>query len=181
MGVSGHFLICFSRVQLERYESGLISPSPVVLMHQHLIFCFDLCRLPLVPACLESPSRCERAQGLLSTLVLCMNREGGFMGAFALPEALIIAQWLPQWSNYAIRCTLHPFCPGPKLWSYTHTWAGTHSDVCSHTHTEKKPVQSHWKPVTALVLLILHPLPPTCVVSWELNMEFCKPQRDYIF
>lgn len=79
----GHFLICVSRVQLVCYESSWASPAPVVLIHQCLIFCFDLCRLPLVPTCLESPSHCERPGPSV--------RRGGFMGAVALTETQIIA------------------------------------------------------------------------------------------
>lgn len=40
------------------------------------------------------------------------------MGAIALSEALIIAQWTsdrwpPKWNNYTIRCPSRPFCPTP--------------------------------------------------------------------
>lgn len=54
------FVICSSRTQPEHSESSLMSPSPAYLIHQRLIFCFDLRCLPLMPACLESPSHCER-------------------------------------------------------------------------------------------------------------------------
>lgn len=37
-----------------------MSLSPVALIHQRLILCFDLCCLPLASACLKSPSHCER-------------------------------------------------------------------------------------------------------------------------
>lgn len=47
-----------------------------------------------------------------------MSRRGGFMGAIALSEALIIAQWTsdcwpPKWNNYTICCPSRPFCPTP--------------------------------------------------------------------
>lgn len=56
----GHFLIWVLCIQSERYESSWISALPVVLIHQFLILCFDLRRLPLVLACLESPSHHKR-------------------------------------------------------------------------------------------------------------------------
>lgn len=59
------------------------------------------------------------------------------MGAIALPEALIIAQWTsliigpPQCSNYTLSApALY------KVWSRTRMWAYT--QMCAYTHTERK-------------------------------------------
>lgn len=105
-----------SCVQLQHCVRSWVSLSPVALIHQRLILCFDLCCLPLASACLKSPSHCERPGPSVSSYSLYEQKRRFHGSNCTLSEALIIAQWTsdrwpPKWNNYTIRCPSRPFCP----------------------------------------------------------------------
>lgn len=130
----GHFFICLSRVQSEHYESSWTSSSPVDLIHQRLIFCFDLCCLPLVLACLESPSHCERPGPSVSFRSL-YEQERRFHGSiYSLRgsdnSSVDLRSLAPPVEQLHYSLPIIPFLPRTCInCGHTHTCATT-KDVC---------------------------------------------------